>query len=56
MRDGGDILALGRNARKAIDESVAELPLGIDATLVSDQPVVVFPLDDTGRCWRPSGL
>ena len=41
MRDGGDILALGRNAKNAIDESVADLPLGIDATLVSDQPVVV---------------
>ncbi len=41
MRDGGDILALGRNVKIAIDESVADLPLGIDATLVSDQPVVV---------------
>ncbi|WGJ14312.1 efflux RND transporter permease subunit [Methylocapsa sp. D3K7] len=41
MRDGGDILALGRNVKKAVDESVADLPLGIDATLVSDQPVVV---------------
>ena len=41
MRDGGDILALGNNVKKAIDESVAELPLGIDAKLVSDQPVVV---------------
>src|SRR5208282_4122556 len=37
----GDILALGRNVKKAIDESVANLPLGIDATLVSNQPVVV---------------
>jgi multidrug efflux pump subunit AcrB len=41
MRDGGDILALGRNVKKAIDASVADLPLGIDATLVSGQPVVV---------------
>ena len=41
MRDGGDILALGRNVKKAVDESVANLPLGIDASLVSDQPVVV---------------
>ncbi len=41
MRDGGDILALGRNVKKAIDESVASLPLGIEAVLVSDQPVVV---------------
>ncbi len=41
MREGGDILALGRNVKKAIGETVADLPLGIDATLVSDQPVVV---------------
>ncbi len=41
MRDGGDILALGRNAKKALDAAVADLPLGIDVTLVSDQPVVV---------------
>ena len=41
MRDGGDILALGRNVKKALDATVADLPLGIDVTLVSDQPVVV---------------
>ncbi len=32
MRDGGDILTLGRNVKKAIDDSVANLPLGIDAS------------------------
>jgi multidrug efflux pump len=41
MRDGGDILALGRNVKKAIDEMIVNLPLGIDVTLVSDQPQVV---------------
>ncbi|MGH6811722.1 MAG: efflux RND transporter permease subunit [Methylocella sp.] len=41
MRDGGDILALGRNVKQAIGETVANLPLGIDATLVSNQPAVV---------------
>jgi multidrug efflux pump len=41
MREGGDILALGQNVRKAVDAGMAELPLGIDVTLVSDQPVVV---------------
>jgi multidrug efflux pump subunit AcrB len=41
MRDGGDVLALGRNVKKAVDDSVANLPLGINASLVSDQPVVV---------------
>ena len=41
MRDGGDILALGRNVKSAINGAMANLPLGIDATLVSDQPVIV---------------
>jgi multidrug efflux pump len=41
MRDGGDILALGRNVKTAIDGAMANLPLGIDAALVSDQPVIV---------------
>jgi multidrug efflux pump subunit AcrB len=41
MRDGGDILTLGNNVKKAIDSSMADLPIGIDMTLVSDQPVVV---------------
>jgi multidrug efflux pump subunit AcrB len=41
MRDGGDILALGKNVKKAIDSSLADLPIGIDVTLVSDQPAVV---------------
>ena len=41
MREGGDILALGENVRKAIDSGMIDLPLGIDVTLVSDQPVVV---------------
>jgi multidrug efflux pump subunit AcrB len=41
MRDGGDILALGQNVKKAIDAGMADLPVGIDVALVSDQPVVV---------------
>ena len=41
MRNGGDILALGRNVQQAIDEAVIDLPLGIEPTLVSDQPAVV---------------
>ncbi len=41
MRDGGDILALGENAKRVIDAGIADLPIGIDVTLVSDQPVVV---------------
>jgi multidrug efflux pump subunit AcrB len=41
MRDGGDILALGDNVKRSIDAAVAELPLGVEVALVSDQPVVV---------------
>ncbi|HUO54239.1 MAG TPA: efflux RND transporter permease subunit [Rhodoblastus sp.] len=41
MRDGGDILGLGRNIKQALDSAMADQPLGIDVTLVSDQPVVV---------------
>jgi multidrug efflux pump subunit AcrB len=41
MRDGGDILALGRNVKQAIAELTAELPLGIQPQLVADQAVTV---------------
>jgi multidrug efflux pump len=41
MRDGGDILALGRNIKSAMDEAMAGLPIGIDAKLVADQAVTV---------------
>ena len=41
MRDGGDILGLGANVKKAVADEVQELPLGVNVALVSDQPVVV---------------
>src|SRR5499427_8572742 len=41
MREGGDILALGRNVKAALDGAMADLPIGIDVALVSDQPVIV---------------
>src|SRR5260370_7268855 len=41
MGNGGDILALGRNVQQEIDDAVVDLPLGIEPTLVSDQPAVV---------------
>src|SRR5215468_846988 len=41
MRDGGDILALGDNIRKAMADIKANLPVGIDPTLVADQAVTV---------------
>ncbi|MGZ9035229.1 MAG: efflux RND transporter permease subunit, partial [Rhodospirillales bacterium] len=41
MRKGGDVLALGRNVEQAMAEIVGDLPVGIEATLVADQPVTV---------------
>jgi multidrug efflux pump subunit AcrB len=41
MRDGGDILALGRNVKTAIAEATADLPLGIEPRLVADQAATV---------------
>ncbi|HEY2533905.1 MAG TPA: efflux RND transporter permease subunit [Xanthobacteraceae bacterium] len=41
MREGGDILALGKNVQRAMAEITANLPLGIDPVLVADQPVTV---------------
>ena len=41
MRNGGDILALGRNVQQDDRDAAADLPLGIEPTLVADQPAVV---------------
>ncbi len=41
MREGGDILTLGRNVRQKMQAIVAGLPVGINAVLVADQPQVV---------------
>src|SRR6202030_159973 len=41
MRNGGDILALGRNIQRTMDEITADLPPGIEPTLVADQSSVV---------------
>jgi multidrug efflux pump subunit AcrB len=41
MRTGGDILALEKNLDKAIEEIKAELPVGLETFLVSNQPRVV---------------
>ncbi len=47
MRDGGDILALGENIKTAMAELTANLPLGIEPTLVADQAVTVeHAIDD----------
>ena len=41
MRTGGDVLALGRNVERAMHEIKANLPVGIEPTLIADQPVTV---------------
>ena len=41
MRKGGDVLALGRNVAQAMTEITANLPVGIEPTLVANQPVTV---------------
>ena len=41
MREGGDILALGQNIRRTMNEITADLPLGIEPALVADQSSVV---------------
>jgi multidrug efflux pump subunit AcrB len=41
MRKGGDVLSLGRNVAEAMAEITENLPVGIEPTLVADQPVTV---------------
>jgi multidrug efflux pump subunit AcrB len=41
MRDGGDIIGLGKNLDKAMAEATANLPVGVHPLLVSDQAVTV---------------
>jgi multidrug efflux pump len=41
MRDGGDILALGKNLKRTMAAIRKDLPVGIEPALVADQAVVV---------------
>jgi multidrug efflux pump len=41
MREGGDILALGKSVSQVMQEIEANLPIGIEPTLVADQAYVV---------------
>ncbi len=41
MRDGGDILALGKNLTKTMTRLSADLPIGVEPKLVADQAVTV---------------
>ena len=44
MQDGGNILALGEELKKAMKSITAELPVGIEITQVADQPHIVGEL------------
>ena len=54
MRDGGDILVLGRNIKAAMAEITANLPIGIEPHLVADQAVIVDEAigDFTDSLWQ----
>ena len=41
MRDGGDILAMGKKIQNTMAEITADLPIGIEPVLVADQSYVV---------------
>ena len=41
MRKGGDVLTLGRNIKQAMTDITANLPAGIEPTLIADQTVTV---------------
>jgi multidrug efflux pump subunit AcrB len=54
MTPGGDILKLGENVRHAMEEIVADLPVGMEPHLVADQPQVVEEAvsEFTGALWE----
>ncbi len=54
MRDGGDILALGRSIKAAMNRITANLPIGIQPTLVADQAEIVDHAisDFTSSLWQ----
>ena len=58
MREGGDILALGENVGAAMAAIAADLPIGIEASRVADQPVTVDEAinDFTTSLWQAIGI
>src|SRR5271165_6563655 len=54
MREGGDILTLGRNVDHAMRQIRVDLPIGIEPVLVADQPAVVDHAisDFTSSLWQ----
>jgi multidrug efflux pump subunit AcrB len=58
MRSGGDILSLGRNVAQAMEKITATLPVGIEQTLIANQPVTVkHAVDDFMEAlWEAVGI
>jgi multidrug efflux pump len=58
MRKGGDVLALGHNVAEAMTKITANLPIGIEPTLVANQPVTVeHAVDDFMEAlWEAIGI
>ena len=54
MREGGDILGLGRNVAATMKAITADLPIGIEPKLIADQPQVVDEAvqDFTTSLWQ----
>jgi multidrug efflux pump subunit AcrB len=58
MAEGGDILELGDDVTASMRQSIANLPVGIEPILISDQPAVVDLAigDFTASLWQAVGI
>jgi len=58
MAEGGDILQLGKDVTRVMARSTANLPVGIEPVLISDQPSVVDVAigDFTASLWQAVGI
>lgn len=58
MAEGGDILELGADVTRSMTQSIANLPIGIEPILISDQPAVVDLAigDFTASLWQAVGI
>jgi multidrug efflux pump subunit AcrB len=58
MAEGGDILELGKDVTASMARSTANLPVGIEPILISDQPAVVDLAigDFTASLWQAVGI
>ncbi len=58
MAEGGDILELSADVTRSMTQSIANLPIGIEPILISDQPAVVDLAigDFTASLWQAVGI